>query len=199
MKIIFATHNPGKIEEMRVLLADANIEVASAEEVGVLEDVVEDGETFAENALKKARFVVKQTGHWSVADDSGLCVWALGCLPGVRTARWAGEGASDEKLIEHTLETMKEIPEGKRQAWFESSVALVAPDGEEWVFTGKVSGTISTLPRGSAKIKLPYDVLFVPDGYHQTFAEMSDQEKNQLSHRGRAFTQLKTFLAQYAK
>jgi XTP/dITP diphosphohydrolase len=204
VKLIFATRNPGKIEEMRSLLADAKVEVASAEEAGVMEDVVEDGKTFEENALKKARFVAQKTGQWAVADDSGVCIWALGCMPGVRTARWAGEGASDERLVSYTLEQMKDVPEGKRNAWFESAVALVSPDGpafagasagrQEWVFEGKVEGKIATEPRGVARKKLPYDFLFIPDGYEQTFGEMPEALKNRLSHRGRAFAKLKDFL-----
>ncbi|MBU0648939.1 non-canonical purine NTP pyrophosphatase, partial [Patescibacteria group bacterium] len=99
MKIIFATHNVGKIKEMRALLRDLDVDVLSADEAGVTEDVVEDGETFEENALKKARFVCEKSGEWAVADDSGVCIKELGCRPGVMTARWAGEGATDEDLV----------------------------------------------------------------------------------------------------
>ena len=103
MKIIFATHNAGKVAEMRRLLSDCDIEVFSAEEAGVMEDVVEDGKTLKENAFKKAMFVAKRTGEWTIADDSGLCIDALDGEPGVHTARWAGEKFSREKLAGYTF------------------------------------------------------------------------------------------------
>lgn len=191
MKLIFATHNPGKFQEMRELLAELEVAVLSADDAGVTEDPEEDGRTFEENALKKARFVAGQTKEWAVADDSGICIDALNGAPGVETARWAGDR---EKLVSHTLEKMKNIPEGKRQATFYSVVALVSPDGDEHVFKGEVHGRLATTPRGTALPKLPYDVIFIPDGYEQTFAEMPAELKNSISHRGRAFAELKKFL-----
>ncbi|KKW33357.1 MAG: Non-canonical purine NTP pyrophosphatase [Candidatus Uhrbacteria bacterium GW2011_GWA2_52_8d] len=193
-RLIFATHNPGKIEEMRQLVADLGMDVLSADEAGVHEDVEEDGTTFAENAFKKARFVASKTGEWAVADDSGIMIDALAGRPGVYTARWAGEGASDEELVRHTLEQLKDVEEGKRGASFHSVVALVSPDGEEQTFEGVVEGKVVFEPRGTHRPKLPYDVLFCPIGQNRTFAEMSDEQKNALSHRGRAFQKLKAFL-----
>ncbi len=114
MKLIFATHNTGKVEEMRVLLEDTNIEVMSADEAGVDGEVIEDGQTFEENALKKAKFVSRAASAWAVADDSGCCIDALGGLPGVNSARWAGKDAGDQAIVDHTLESMKDVPEGKR-------------------------------------------------------------------------------------
>jgi XTP/dITP diphosphohydrolase len=195
MRLVFATHNPGKIPEMQAILAGLKLEVCSADDAGVHEDVMEDGATFAENALKKARFVSQQSGEWAVADDSGLCIQALNGEPGVFSARWAGEGASSETLVVFTLKQLENVPEGKRQAWFESCAALVAPDGREWTFGGKISGTIPLNPRGKPRPKLPYDTIFIPDGHARTFAEMSDAEKNSLSHRGEAFRKLREFLS----
>jgi len=194
MKLIFATHNKGKVIEMQALLSDLDIEVMSADEAGVTEDVVEDKDTFEGNALKKARFVAEKAGEWAVADDSGICIEALDGAPGVYSARWAGEGASGDKLVEYTLDKMKDVPEGKRGAYFESCLALVAPDGRYWTFSGQVSGRLPLEPRGQHRPKLPYDVIFIPEGFEQTFAEMSDVEKNKLSHRGLAFEKLKDFL-----
>ncbi len=193
-RLIFATHNPGKLDEMRQLVDGLGIEVMSADEAGVHEVVVEDGKTFAENALKKARFVAQKSGAWSVADDSGIMIDALEGRPGVYTARWAGEGASDEQIVAHTLEQLKDVEGGRRGATFHSVVALVSPDGEEQTFEGSIVGTIVITPRGTHKKKLPYDVLFSPSGQSQTFAEMSDEQKNALSHRGRAFQKLMEFL-----
>ncbi|MFA6042159.1 MAG: RdgB/HAM1 family non-canonical purine NTP pyrophosphatase [Patescibacteria group bacterium] len=194
MRLVFATHNPGKIPEMQAILAGLPLTVCSADDAGVHEDVVEDGQTFAENALKKARFVAKQSGEWAVADDSGLCIAALDGKPGVYSARWAGESVSGDALIAYTLAALKTVPEGKRQAWFESCAALVAPDGREWTFSGKITGIIPLTPRGTPRPKLPYDTIFIPDGHGRTFAEMSDTEKNSLSHRGQAFGELRKFL-----
>lgn len=194
MKLIFATHNVGKVKEMRALLEGLPVEVVSADEAGVREDVLEDGVTFQENALKKARFMAEHTREWAVADDSGVCIGALDGKPGVHSARWAGEGAADEVIVDYTLTAMKHIPEGKREAWFASAVALVAPDGCEWTFVGKVDGRIATQPRGINRPKLPYDLIFIPDGHDRTFAEMSDAEKNSMSHRGLAFQKLRKFL-----
>lgn len=228
MKIVFATHNVGKLKEMKALLQDLDAELVSAEEVGVHEEPIEDEATFADNALKKARFVAEQTREWSLADDSGLCIDALQGKPGVLSARWAGEKASDDELVSHTLAQLENIPLDKRSAYFETALALVAPGGRHWIFTGRVKGRIADSPRGVPRPKLVYDLIFIPleiiphcsavpvpvqdnsrrhrnnprkfltgfipNGYDKTFAEMSDNEKNSLSHRGFAFRQLKDFL-----
>ena len=204
MKLVFATHNSGKLVEMRSLLSDLPIEVLSADEAGVTEDVVEDGATFEDNARKKARFVHERTTPnpslerrgddlWAVADDSGCCIEALDGRPGVLSARWAGEGATDQTLVEHTLNEMKDVPEGKRQAWFQTALCLVAPNGREWMFEGRINGRIAVEPRGTPRPKLPYDAIFIPEGHDRTFAEMSLEEKNSMSHRGQAFQQLREF------
>lgn len=190
MKIIFATHNAGKVKEIADILSGLNIEIVSADDAGVTEDVVEDGDTFEANALKKAVFVGEKTGEWVMADDSGICVRALGGAPGIYSARWAGEGAPPEKVVEKILTEMKDVPEGKRDAWFETVAVLRAPDAWLWSFRGVVEGEIVTEPRGEFRPKLPYDIVFQPLGFDKTFAEMTSEEKNQLSHRGRAFKQL---------
>ncbi len=196
MKLIFATHNPGKLEEMKNILAGLPIEIISATEAGIIEEPVEDGDTFADNALIKAAYTAERTGEWSVADDSGICIEALGGAPGVFSARWAGENASGEELAKKTLTELGDLPMEKRGAYFESALALVSPEGEHWIFSGQINGTISTEIRELVKRpKLPYDVVFVPDGYDRTFGEMTDEEKNSLSHRGKAFRELKDFIA----
>jgi len=191
MKLIFATHNPGKIKEMQELLADLDIEVLSADEAGVTEDLVEDGLTFEENALKKARFVCQKSGECAVGDDSGICLDALNGAPGIYTARWAGEG---NDLIDFTLDKIKDIPEENLGATFRCALALVMPDGQEFIFEGRSPGRVIKERRGPKVPKLPYDQIFIPEGYEQTFAEMPREEKHKLSHRGRAFGELKRFL-----
>ena len=194
MRIIFATHNQGKIKEMQNILSGLDVEIASAEEAGIFEDVEEDGKTFEENALRKARFIVEKTGEWAVADDSGLCIAALDGAPGLFSSRWAGENVSGGELINFTLEKMKNIPAEKRSAYFESAIVLVSPEGKHWTFIGTVDGKIVEISKGEAHPKLPYDVIFVPEGYEKTFAEMSQEEKNKISHRGLAFLKLKEFI-----
>ena len=195
MKIIFATHNQGKLKEMKELLF--GFEVMGAEEAGIFEDVIEDGRTFVENALKKARFVAQKTGELAVADDSGICIEALDGAPGIMTARWAGEDATDDDKISLTLKKMKNISENNRSAYFQSVVALVSPDNREWIFEGRVDGKIANKKRGQSRPYLPYDLIFIPNGYTETFAEMSDEKKNKLSHRSAAFKKLKEFLVDF--
>lgn len=195
MKLIFATHNDGKIKEMTALLEGLPFQVVSATSAGVPEDIEEDALTFEGNALKKARYVVKKTGKWAIADDSGICIKALDGAPGVQSARWGGENVGREQLAEYTLRKMRDISEEKRQAQFESALAIVSPEGGEWVFHGMVRGSVALEERGMPRPNLPYDTIFIPEGDTRTFAEMSDSEKNSMSHRGRAFMQAREFLS----
>ncbi|MDG1950175.1 MAG: RdgB/HAM1 family non-canonical purine NTP pyrophosphatase [bacterium] len=193
-KLIFATGNPGKLKEMKQILAELEIEVLSAADAGFTQEVVEDGMTFEENALKKARVVAEATGEWTIADDSGITINALAGRPGVYTARWAGPEANDQDLVSYTLEQLEDIPKGRRAASFHTVAALVGPNGEEHTFEGIIDGTIPLTPKGKMRPKLPYDVIFIPEEEMRTFAQMSDEEKNSLSHRGRAFAKLNAFL-----
>ncbi len=191
-KLVFATRNPGKVKEMHAILKGLDVEILSMEEAGVPDDIIEDGDTFEENARKKAEFVSSKTGEWSLGEDSGICIEALNGAPGIHSARFAGENATGDDLINLTLSKIQGVKD--RHAWFETALVLIAPDKRSWVFNGRVNGTISEIPRGMQRPKLPYDVIFVPEGYTKTFAEMSDEEKNSLSHRGRAFAKLREFL-----
>lgn len=197
MKIIFATHNQGKVKEMRKILADLNmdLEVVTLDEAGIKDEIEEDGKTMEENALKKAREISQKTGEWAIGEDTGLCIEALDGKPGVKTARWGDEdGINHEHLYEYCIEQMIDVPAGKRSAYFETALALVSPQGKEWVFSGKAEGSIAEHPKGEPRQGLPYDMVFIPEGYETTFAEMSDEEKNALSHRGKAFEEFKKFL-----
>jgi XTP/dITP diphosphohydrolase len=195
MKLIFATHNEGKIREMKNILAGLPLEIISAAEAGVEEEPIEDGATFADNALIKAAFVGKKTGGWVVADDSGLCVEALGGAPGVFSARWAGEAATGEEKASKVLKELGDLPAEKRGAYFESALALFSPSGRHWSFSGRINGHIINEQRGNLHHhKLPYDAIFIPDGWEKTFGEVGDEEKNAVSNRGQAFRDLKDFL-----
>lgn len=194
-KLIFATHNAGKLKEMQELLAGLPVAIVSAREAGVADLGAETGATFAANARHKALVVHQHTGEWAIGEDSGLCVAALNGQPGVQTARWAGPSASPLQMVEYLLTQIATVPEGRRSAWFEAALALVSPQGKEQVFSGRVDGSIALAPRGELRPTLPYDLIFIPAGHTRTFAEMSLTEKHVLSHRGRAAEQLKKFLA----
>jgi non-canonical purine NTP pyrophosphatase (RdgB/HAM1 family) len=196
-ELIAATQNPGKLQELLALLSTLGISVQSAKDAGVTEDVVEDADTFEGNALKKARFVAKVTGKPALADDSGIEIDALDGRPGVLTARWAGEDGSDENLIRHTLAQLEGVPEGERTATFVTVAALVLPNGEEHTFRGEVKGRIPLEPIGVNRPKLPYDLIFAPEGHDRTFAQMSDEEKNAMSHRARALEKFVQHITQH--
>jgi len=201
MKIILASRNVGKLQEIREILRDLNAEVVNMEDAGVVGEAVEDGATFEENALKKARYVHEQkrgSDCWALSDDTGLCIDALGGKPGIFSARYAGEGASEQVMAQKILQEMAQVPEDKRQVRFEAAVALIAPDGRELIFPGTVKGRITLEPRGVLRPKLPYDLIFIPEGYDQTFDEMPDAQKNALSHRGHALEKVKQFLRELA-
>lgn len=180
MKIVFATNNAHKLSEVRAVLND-DIELVTLKEVGITEDIPETGATLDENASIKARYVYERTGLDCFADDTGLEVEALNGAPGVRSARYATEGhdfaANNRKLL-------KEL-EGKsnRRARFRTVISLIRSGVEQQV-EGIVTGTIATSEAG--KEGFGYDPLFIPDGKSVTFAEMSAEEKNAISHRGRA-------------
>src|SRR3989338_6391797 len=194
-RIVIATQNDGKVNEIKQIFQGVKgVTIVSAREAGVTEDVVEDGKTFAANAVKKAVFVAKRTGQWAMADDSGICVDALGGEPGVSSARWAGENAPGNRWVELLLSKLQGVPEEKRTAHFETMAVLINPQNEAFFFRGIVRGRILVEPRGQAHPRLPYDIVFLPDGETRTFSEMSDDEKNAISHRGRAFAQLKEFI-----
>jgi len=198
MKIIFATHNEGKVKEIKEIFAGLPVEVVSAEEAGIHEDPIEDGKTFEENAAKKVKFVAEKLKEkeWVLADDSGICIAALHGAPGVRSARWAGEGASGVQIAAYTLEKMKDVPEDKRSAYFQCAMVLLSPEGESFSFFGRVDGTITMEPHGEAHPKLPYDAIFIPKDQQKAFTELSPELKNLISHRGRAMQFVKEFLVQ---
>ncbi|QUV83764.1 RdgB/HAM1 family non-canonical purine NTP pyrophosphatase [Chloracidobacterium aggregatum] len=181
--LILATRNAGKLHEFRHLLAGVTTEVIGLDAFPSLPPVPETGSTFEANARLKARAVQEQTGGWVIADDSGLCVDALGGAPGVFSARYAGEQASDADNVAKLLAAMRDVPAEQRTARFVCVLALVT-DTEEACFTGVCTGTLTASPRGSHGFG--YDPLFIPTGDTRTFAEMTPAEKAVYSHRARA-------------
>lgn len=183
MIAIAATKNKGKIKEMQSILEKLGIEIISQEEAEINIDIVETGTTFEENALIKARAVAMLTDEAVIADDSGLCVECLDGRPGIYSARYAGEEATDDENIKKLLEEMD--GEENRSAKFVCSIAMIYPDGTELTSSGEVLGSITTEKRGTNGFG--YDPVFVPEELGgKTFAESADEDKNEISHRKRA-------------
>ena len=187
-RLVLATRNAHKVSELQAILTAAGLEVELLGLPGGAPDVVEDGLTFAENALKKARSAASATGLPSVADDSGLCVDALNGMPGVFSARWSGAQADDASNLRLVLEQVSDVPVEHRGASFVCAAALALPTGAERVVEGRVTGRIIREPRGTGGFG--YDPIFLPDGHDRTTAEMTPQEKHAISHRGNAFRAL---------
>lgn len=185
-QVVLATHNAGKVAELRRILAGLPVELLSATDVA-LGDVEESGVTFDDNALLKARAGVVTSGLPCVADDSGLVVDALGGEPGIRSARYAGAHGDDEANLELVLERTAGLAEAT--ARFVCVAALVAPDGREWTAQGVLEGTLLSERRGSGGFG--YDPIFMPLGETRTTAELSPEEKDAISHRGQAFRALR--------
>ncbi|NLO81798.1 MAG: XTP/dITP diphosphatase [Clostridiales bacterium] len=191
-RIIAATNNPGKIKEIKQILNDLPFEILSLKDAGVNIRVTEDGSSFEENALKKAMEIFKYTGQAVLADDSGLEVMALGGQPGVYSARFAGENATDEENNAKLLKMLEAVPFERRQAVFRCVVVLVRPDASVLRATGACYGKIGFSPAG--RNGFGYDPLFIVDGLGKTFAELTPEEKNVISHRGVALKKLKELI-----
>lgn len=185
MKIVLASRNRKKIRELETFLSEisSDINVLSLDDIGFHDEIVEDGRTFAENSRIKA-LVPAKLGYIGVADDSGLEVDALGGEPGVYSARYSGEGATDEKNNRKLLAALENIPDEKRTARFRTVVTCVFPDGREIQVDGVCEGRILREPRGNDGFG--YDPLFYYEPLKKTFAELTSDEKNSVSHRGRA-------------
>ncbi len=188
MKIVFATNNAHKLDEVRQVVGD-KFALVSLRECGIVEDIPENEPTLEGNALAKARYIYERTGADCFADDTGLEVDALGGEPGVRSARYATDGHDDEANKRLLLERLQGVE--NRAAQFRTAVALIM-GGKEYLFEGIVRGRIATEQHGEGGFG--YDPLFVPEGYDRTFAQMSAEEKNAISHRGRAVRKLAEFL-----
>ena len=190
-KILFASHNAGKISEIKNMLAPLGIEVVSSADV-TFPDVEETGTTFAENSLLKSQTIAQALGIPCIADDSGLCVDALNGAPGVYSARYAPNRDFD-KGIDKLLAEMNESSDKSRKAHFSCVVSLAYPDGRYKLFEGRVDGKIA-FEKMYGDGGFGYDPVFIPDGYDCSFAQMSKEEKNKISHRGRAMQKFKEYL-----
>lgn len=182
--LLLATHNPAKVREYRALLLGIPYQLLTLEELGLKEKALEEGNTMEENALAKARYYSRLSKLLTLADDSGLEVDALGGEPGVRSARYAGEEASNEERINFLLAKLEKVPWEKRAARFRCVIALATPSGEAALFQGECSGIVAFEPKGSGGFG--YDPVFYLSQIGKTMAELSLEEKNRLSHRALA-------------
>lgn len=188
LRIIVASKNKGKLEEIKYIFQNLPYEIVTMQDAGIEDDIPETGTTFEENALIKARHVQSVSGEIALADDSGLEVDYLNGAPGVYSARFAGVGASDAQKNTKLLETLSGVPLEKRTARFVCVIALVFPDGKELLSRGTFEGIIAERPVGENGFG--YDpLLFVPE-QGRTVAQMSDSEKNEVSHRGKALRKM---------
>jgi XTP/dITP diphosphohydrolase len=189
-RLVAATHNPGKARELHALL-EGRFEVVAAGELG-LPEPEETEATFMGNALLKARHAADASGLIALADDSGLSVTALDGAPGVYSARWAGPDKDFGMAMAKVEERLAEAETDDFRAWFTSALALAWPDGPVVVVEGRIDGRLRFPPRGDKGFG--YDPIFVPDGYDQSFGELENALKDQISHRARAFARLKAAL-----
>ena len=194
MRFVLATHNPGKLREMGEILKDFGIEVVSPRDLGITVDVEETGTTFAENAMLKAKAICAAADLPAIADDSGLCVDALNGGPGVYSARYGGEGLDDKGRYTLLLQNMR--GQTTRAAHFACAIACAFPNGDTLTAEGDCAGTIAFAPMGGGGFG--YDPVFFVPSLRKTFAQLTAEEKNAISHRGsalRAFAaELKTYL-----
>ncbi|NQU99129.1 MAG: RdgB/HAM1 family non-canonical purine NTP pyrophosphatase [Parcubacteria group bacterium] len=195
MKIILATHNQGKVEEVKDVFTGLNgMDIISMEEAGIKGEAEENGETIEENVLKKANYVAQKTSEWVIADDTGVYINALGGKPGAYPKRFVEKFDSQIDKMNFILEQMKNVSDNKRNVYFKTAVALISPQKEKQFFEGKINGIIVKQVMGVPDDFLPYDTLFQPEGFDKTFSQMDKNEKNKISHRAKAFREAKEFL-----
>ena len=185
--LVLATGNEGKIIEIRKMLSPFSVAIKSLKDFGPIPPVVEDGDTFEENAYKKAHFTAKVLGFPALADDSGLTVEALEGAPGVHSARYAGENASDRERILKLLKAMEGMED--RRAAFVCLIAIAVPRGPALIYEGRCEGVLTHEPKGENGFG--YDPLFYYPPLKRTFAQLSTEEKNRVSHRGKALAEVK--------
>lgn len=190
--IVFATGNQGKMREIRQIMADMDVSILSMKEAGICVEIEENGTTFEENALIKARSIAKVTNAVVLADDSGLEIDYLDKAPGVLSARYLGEETSYNIKNQHILGLLKDVPDEKRSARFVCAIAAILPDGREFTTQATIEGQIAYAPAGENGFG--YDPIFYVPQFEKTTAQLSADEKNAISHRGKALAMMKEVL-----
>jgi XTP/dITP diphosphohydrolase len=195
-KLLIATHNPGKLHEFALFLEDVPLELISLSDVGITEDVEEDGSTYEENSQKKALFYAQKSGLPALSDDGGLEIAALDNQPGIHSRRWLGYAASDDELIEHMKKVSKELPENNRNAFFKTVLSVALPDGKVWSVMGEVAGIIAKKPLVKRSKGYPYRSFFyLPELKKYYFeTELTPEELKKYNHRYKAVQDIKEIL-----
>ena len=196
MQIVLSTRNQSKAQQIKAMFEGSHITVVTLEEVGIKGEVFEDGTTLTQNALRKALFVhqAKPT-MWTMADDTGIFINALHGEPGVNTARWSGGNTDTEQTTHWILKQLEDVTD--RTAVFKTVVAVVSPEGKQYFFAGEVYGKILETPRKEPQPNMPYSSIFIPVGADKTWAEMTTDQENKVSHRGKAFRKVRDFLEMF--
>lgn len=184
MRFIIATGNEDKVREIAEILEGTDFEAVSMKQAGYDPEIIEDGKTFEENALKKAKAVHALSGGYVMADDSGICIDALDGAPGIYSARFCGEDSTYEEKFKKIFEMLADVPEEKRTAQFVCAIAVVKPDGSSFTVRGEVMGVLHEKPMGENGFG--YDPIFYVPEFGMTTAQMDPEVKNSISHRGRA-------------
>lgn len=196
-ELLIATGNLGKFKEINISLADLLLKIVSLKDIGlVIPHHIENGNTYAENALKKAQYAARKTGLMCLADDSGIVIDALKDELGTKTRRWGvGAEATDQEWVEHFLRVMKNVPDSKRTATFVCSICLVDEKGKHIkTVKGETTGKISRKLQAPIQPGIPLSSCFLPEGGKKVYAALSTEEKNKLSHRGKAISKMHYFL-----
>ena len=188
-KLLISTQNPGKFAEISERLTTTGIDLVSLQDLNITQDYEETGTTFEENAVAKARFYHGLSGLATLADDSGLSVDALGGEPGIHSRRWPGYAASDQELLDMLMSKLKDTPLEARTAKFRTVTAIV-DEQNIWLGQGQIAGIILEKPASDMEEGLPFSCVFQPEGFDKVFSQLTKQEKNSISHRGRAVEEL---------
>lgn len=194
MQIVLSTRNPSKAEQIRAVFLSSPITILTLDDIHVEGEAIEDGETLQQNALKKAVFAQQQLGNkfWIMAEDTGFFIDALDGEPGIKAARWAGANLTTEQITQYTLDRLKGAQ--TRAATFKATVAVLSPTGQQHFFSGSTRGHILEKPRCKPQPRMPYSPIFVPQESNLCWAEMSLEQENSISHRGKAFRKVRQFL-----
>lgn len=199
-KLLIATKNPGKLSEISNFLKDLKIKTLSLKDVGIAEDVEEDGTTYKENSQKKALFYSKLSKLPTIADDGGLEIEALGGAPGIKSRRWLGYEGTDDELVKHLKKVVSKIPKNKRQASFKTVLSFALPNGKVWSVPGRVNGIVTEKPKVKLLKGYPYRSFFflpkIKKFYHES--ELSEAEQKLYNHRYIAIQKLKSIIKKYA-
>lgn len=195
-KLLIGTHNPAKLHELSELLTDLPLTLVSLTDVGITEDVEEDGDTYIENSQKKALFYAKKSGLPALSDDGGIEIAALHNEPGVHSKRWLGENTTEEDLIKHMQKIANELPEDNRTAWFKVVLSLALPTGEVWSVKGQIKGIVARKPFIQKKTGYPYRSFFFLPQLHKYYfeSELTPAEQKKYNHRVIAVAKLQPLL-----